>query len=67
MPRIELIFYWIIASLSVIGLLGLIITFKANVYGSFLLKYAYTFVYSYVLVLGIVLFIYRKKIAIRND
>ncbi len=62
MPRFD----WIILSLSIIGLLGLVITFKANVYGSYLLRYAYTFVYSYVLILGVVLFFYRKKISIKE-
>lgn len=45
-----------------IGFGGLILAITGEVYSDRLLNYAYAFVYSYMLVLGMLLFVYRKKI-----
>jgi len=70
--NLEIIFEWIILTLSTIfiflGFGGLIIVITAHGYRSdTLLEYAYAFVYSYMLILGIILMIYRKKIVVRSE
>jgi len=69
--NLDIIFEWIILSISVIfifiGFGGLIIVITTHRYRSdVLLEYAYTFVYSYMLILGTLLMIYRKKILIKR-
>ena len=68
--NLEMVFEWIILSLSIIfiflGFGGLIIIITNGYKSDILLEYAYAFVYSYMLVLGIILLIYRKKILVKK-
>jgi len=68
--NIELLLEWIVLSLSVIfiisGFGGLIMIVTAHGYSDELLNYAYTFVYSYMFILGIFLMIFRKKILVKK-
>ncbi|NIM47320.1 MAG: hypothetical protein GTN40_04145 [Candidatus Aenigmarchaeota archaeon] len=67
----DTIFEGIILTLSTIfiflGFGGLIIVITTHRYRSdVLLEYAYAFVYSYMLALGIILLLYRKKILVKR-
>jgi uncharacterized membrane protein YjjP (DUF1212 family) len=68
--NMDILFEWIILTISIIfiflgfgGLIVVITTSKIN--PDLLLDYAYAFVYSYMLILGILLLTYRKKILIK--
>jgi uncharacterized membrane protein YjjP (DUF1212 family) len=68
--NMDILFEWIILTVSIIfiflgfgGLIVVITTSKIN--PDLLLDYAYAFVYSYMLILGILLLTYRKKILIK--
>ena len=69
--NLEILFEWIILTLSIIfifiGFGGLTIVITTHEFKSdTLLEYAYAFVYSYMLVLGIFLITYRKKILFKK-
>ena len=68
--NMDILFEWIILTISIIfiflgfgGLIVIITTSKVK--PDLLLDYAYAFVYSYMLILGILLLAYRKKILIK--
>ncbi len=68
----EIIFEWIILTLSIIfvilGLGGLIMVITSHKYeADVLLEYAYAFVYTYLLVLGIILLKLRGKILVKRQ
>jgi hypothetical protein len=51
----------------ILGLGGLIIVVTTSpIYSDRMLDYAYTFVYSYMLVLGILLYVYRNRILVKK-
>ena len=50
---------------TMLGFGGLIIVVTGNAYKDTMLNYAYTFVYSYMLVLGILLYVYRNRILVK--
>jgi hypothetical protein len=69
--NIEMIFEWLIIFLSVVfiflGVGGLLIVITANQRSSDnILQYAYFFIYFYMLILGLVLLAYRRKILFKN-
>jgi len=67
---LNVLFEWIILTISIIfiflGFGGLIVVITTSkIKPDLLLDYAYAFVYSYMLILGILLLTYRKKILIK--
>jgi len=69
--NLEMIFELVILSLSTIfvvlgfgGLLIVILSHKSE--ADLLLQYAYVFVYTYMVVLGTLLLLYRKKILVKR-
>jgi len=69
--KFEIVFDWLILTMSfifiVLGVGGLLMVITSYRYESdVLLEYAYTFVYSYMLILGIILIAYRKKIIVKK-
>ena len=64
---IELAIFSIAVISICIGFGGLIIVTTIHQYKTDpLLEYAYTFVYAYMLILGIILMVYRKKIIVKR-
>lgn len=69
--NLEMIFELVILLLSTVfvvlgfgGLLIVILSHKSE--ADFLLQYAYVFVYSYMIVLGTLLLVYRKRILVKR-
>jgi hypothetical protein len=67
----EIVFEWSILTISLVfvfmGIGGLIMVITSHRSGSdTLLEYAYTFIYSYMLVLGTILLVYRNKILVKR-
>lgn len=66
----EIVFDWIILSLSFIfiflGLGGLITVITDTHKSDVILQYAYVFIYSYMLILGIFLITYRKRLLVKR-
>ena len=65
--NLEIIIEWVVLTLSVmfivLGSGGLLLVITSSNYKSdVLLQYAYVFIYTYMLILGIFLIAYRKKI-----
>ncbi|NIO44286.1 MAG: hypothetical protein GTN36_01900 [Candidatus Aenigmarchaeota archaeon] len=70
--NLEIIFEGVILTISIIfiflGFSGLIAITTTHGYRSDkVLEYAYAFIYSYMLILGIILMIYRKKLVVRPE
>lgn len=67
--NLNALFELIILTISVIfiflGFGGLIVVITTSRGSDLLIEYAYAFVYSYMLILGILLLAYRKKILIK--
>jgi hypothetical protein len=67
--EIKMLFELIVLAISVIfvflGFGGLIVVVTTSNGSDLLLEYVYAFVYSYMLILGILLLAYRKKILIK--